>query len=66
VLLPTEGNWSVLLGWRKSSGGPLQKFKTSGEIEFPKKAFVVLPISDVLERVSKAVTGLLAGEGTKK
>jgi hypothetical protein len=69
VLLPTEGNWSVLLGWRESSGGPLQKFKTSGtsgEIEFPKKAFVVLPISDVLDRVSKAVAGLLGVEGTKK
>jgi hypothetical protein len=60
VLVPTEGRWAVLLGWQGPSGGPLQKVGRSGEIEFPKQAFAVLPISDVLDRVNKTVAGLLS------
>ena len=60
LAVPTEGNWTVLLGWQKPSGGPLHKVgRSSGEIELPKQAFSVIPISDVFERVNKAMAGLL-------
>src|SRR6516225_1086872 len=35
VLVPTEGNWAVLLASQKPSGGPLHKVGKSGEIELP-------------------------------
>jgi hypothetical protein len=66
LLVPTEGNWLVLLGWQKTLGGPLHKVGRSGEIEFPKQAFMVLPFSDLFDRVSEAMAGLLNGGGTNK
>jgi hypothetical protein len=60
LIVPTDGNWAVLLASQKPWGGALHRLgRSSGEIELPKQAFSVIPISDVLERVSKAVASLL-------
>jgi hypothetical protein len=44
------------LCWQKLSGGPLRKFgrrtQTIQEMEFPKQAFAMIPISDVFDRVT--------------
>ena len=66
VLVPSDAKWTVLMAWQGRSGGPLYKLGKSGEIDLPKQAFSVLPISDVFERVNKAVAILLGGGGTKK
>jgi hypothetical protein len=66
VLMPSDAKWTVLMAWQGPSGGPLYKLGKSGEIDLPKQAFSVLPISDVFERVNKAVAILLGGGGTKK
>jgi hypothetical protein len=45
----------VALCSQKNSKGPLYKFgkvKSTEEMELPKQAFAVIPISDVFERVS--------------
>ena len=59
----SNGKWSVALCSQKLSGGPLYKFgkstKSSEEIELPKLAFAVIPMSDVLERVSSKLSELL-------
>jgi hypothetical protein len=65
LVVPTEGKWTVLIAWQGPSGGPLHKVGRSGEIELPNQTFAVLPVSDVLDRVSDAIAGLLGGEGTK-
>ena len=63
VMWPSNGKWSVALCSQKLSGGPLYKFgkstKSSEEIELPKLAFAVIPMSDVLERVSSKLSELL-------
>ena len=63
VMWPSNGKWSVALCSQKLSGGPLYKFgkstKSSEEMELPKQAFAVIPISDVLERVSSKLSELL-------
>jgi hypothetical protein len=56
VLVPSDGEWLVLLCWQKLSGGPLCKFgrrtQSIQEIELPKQAFAIIPISDVFDRVT--------------
>ena len=63
VLWPSNDKWSVALCSQKLSGGPLYKFgkstKSSEEMELPKQTFAVIPISDVLERVSSKLSELL-------
>ena len=65
LILPTKNNdWSVALCWQKLSGGPLYKSgkslaTKSLEIELPKQAFAVIPVSDVLGRVSIKLSELL-------
>jgi hypothetical protein len=53
VLARSDEEWTALLCWQKISGGPLYKTgKSAVEIKLPKQASAVLPISDVLERVT--------------
>ena len=62
VLEPRDGKWMALLCWQKISGGPLYKIgKSATEIELPKQAFAMLPISVVLESVTNKLGGLLNG-----
>jgi hypothetical protein len=71
VVLPTNGNWTVALCSQKLSGGPLYKFgksKSTDEMELPKQAFAMIPISDVFERVTSKLSELLGevkNHGTK-
>jgi hypothetical protein len=53
VLKPRDGKWTALLCWQKISG-PLYKIgKSAIEIELPKQAFAMLPISELVTRVAK-------------
>jgi hypothetical protein len=50
----------MLLCSQKPSGGTLHKLgRSGGEIEFPKHAFAVLPISNVFECVTNKLVELL-------
>jgi hypothetical protein len=62
VLWPRNDKWSAALCSQKISGGPFYKFgkvKSTEEMELPKQAFAVIPISDVFERVSSKLSALL-------
>jgi hypothetical protein len=62
VLWPSNDKWSVALCSQKILGGPLFKFgksKLTEEMELPKLAFAVIPVSDVFERVSGKLSELL-------
>jgi hypothetical protein len=66
IVVPSKGGWTVELSSRKAAGGTLYRLgKSTGtksvEIELPKQAFAVIPISDVFERVSTKIAGLLGG-----
>ena len=63
LVMPRKDGWTVELCCRKASGGPLYKFgrKPIEQLELPKHAFAVIPISDVFERVSSKIAGLLGG-----
>src|SRR6516225_5762730 len=60
VVVPTKGKWTAALCSQGSSGGPLYQGTGSGrvQIEWPKHAFAVIPISDVFERVSRKMSAL--------
>jgi len=65
VLVTRDAKWTVLLCWQKLSGGPLRKIGRSSEmLEFPTRAFAVLPVSDVFDQVTVKLTQLL--NDTKK
>ena len=54
--------WNVALCSQKLSGGPLYKFgksKSTEEMELPNLTCALIPISDVLERVSSKLSALL-------
>ena len=62
VLWPSNDKWSVALCSQKISGGPLYKFgksKSTEEMDLPKQTFAVIPISEILERVSSKLSELL-------
>jgi hypothetical protein len=62
VLWPSNDKWIVAVCSQKISGGPLYKFgksKSTEDMELPKEAFAVIPISDVFERVSGKLSELL-------
>jgi hypothetical protein len=60
VLVPKDGKWIVLLCWQKISGGPVHKIgRSAGEIELPKRAFAVIPISDVFAGVGNKIAELV-------
>jgi hypothetical protein len=67
VLAPREGKWTVLLCWQKISGGALYKIgRSAGEIELPKRAFAVIPISDLFETVTRKFGECLGWERKKR
>jgi hypothetical protein len=62
VLWPRNDNWIVALCSQKISGGPFYKFwkaKSTEEMELPRQAFAVIPISDVFERVNSKLSELM-------
>jgi hypothetical protein len=63
VVVPTKSKWTALLCSQGSPGGPLYQGAGSGRVqmELPKHAFAVIPISDLFERVSRKTSSLLGG-----
>jgi hypothetical protein len=62
LLWPSNDKWIVALCSQKIPGGPLYisgKSKSTEEMELPKEAFAVIPISDIFERVSSTLSELL-------
>jgi hypothetical protein len=65
VILPSNDTWVVSLCSQKVSGGSLYKLEKSmgrksiEEMDLPKKAFAVIPISDVFDRVTSKLSELL-------
>jgi hypothetical protein len=63
MILPNSGKWIVEFCAQKISGGPLYKpeksmgRKSIKEIDLPKQAFAVVPISDIFDRVTKKLSG---------
>jgi hypothetical protein len=67
ILVPSDAKWTVLMAWQGPSGGPFHKVgRSSGEIELPTQGSAIVPISNVLDRVNKAVTGLPGWGSNKK
>jgi hypothetical protein len=62
-VLPIKGKWTALLCLQKASAGPLYQDAGSArfQMELPKQAFAMIPISDVFERVSRKMSSLLGG-----
>ena len=63
LVMPRKDGWTVELCCRKASGGPLYKFgrKPIEQLELPKHAFAVIPISNIFEYVSRKMSALLGG-----
>ena len=62
VVVPTEDKWMAVLRSQGTSVGPLYKVgRQSIEVELPKHAFAVIPISDIFEYVSRKMSALLGG-----
>jgi hypothetical protein len=56
VVVPTKNKWAAALCSQNQSVGS-KRF----QMELPKHAFAVIPISDVFERVSRKMSALLGG-----
>ena len=62
VVVPTEDKWMAVLRSQGTSVGLLYKVgRQSIEVELPKHAFAVIPISDIFEYVSRKMSALLGG-----
>jgi hypothetical protein len=61
VVVPSKDKWTAVLRSQGAPGGPLHKVGRSSEVELPKHAFAVIPISDVFEYVSRKMSALLGG-----
>jgi hypothetical protein len=63
VVVPSKDGWAVELSSRKVSGGPLYQGTGSARVqmELPKHAFALIPISDIFELVSRKMSALLDG-----
>jgi|SRR4051812_15484746 hypothetical protein len=62
LVWPTNDKWNIALCSQKISGGPLYKLrkgKSSEEMDLPRKAFAVIPISDIFDRVTSTLSELL-------
>jgi hypothetical protein len=65
IVFPKNGPWAARLCSQNKTGGPLYKFgkalgtKSEEEMEWPKQAFAVVPISEVLNRVDSNLSELL-------
>ena len=61
-MVPSEDKWMAVLRSQGTSVGPLYKVgRQSIEVELPKHAFAVIPISDIFEYVSRKMSALLGG-----
>jgi hypothetical protein len=71
LLWPSNDKWIVALCSQKVSGGPLYKFgksKSTEEMELPNQTCALIPICDVLHRISGKLSELLRetkNHGTK-
>jgi hypothetical protein len=62
VVVPSKDMWMAVLHSQETSVGPLYKVgRQSIEVELPKHAFAVIPISDIFEYVSRKTLALLRG-----
>jgi hypothetical protein len=65
LVMPDKDGWVVELCWRKASGGSLYRWGRTGsksaEMELPGHVFAVIPISDIVEYVSRKMSALLGG-----
>src|SRR6516165_8454154 len=63
VVVPTKDKWTASSCSQRISGGPLYQGTGSARVqmELPKHAFAVIPISDIFEYVSRKMSGLLGG-----
>jgi hypothetical protein len=65
IVVPSKDGWTVELCLRKASGGPLYRWARTGsksvDVELPRQAFAVLPISDVFDRISHKLFEILGG-----
>jgi len=63
VVVPSKGKWRVELCSQKESGKSLYQGDGSAlfQMELPKQAFAVIPISDVFERVNSKMSRLFGG-----
>ena len=62
VVVPSKEKWMAVLRSQGTSVGPLYKVgRQSIEVELPKHAFAVIPISDIFEYVSRKMSALLGG-----
>jgi hypothetical protein len=72
ILAPTGDKWSASLCWQKKSGGPLYKstkqsgFTGSALMELPDRAFVALPLSDLMAEVTESLLALVQEPPTHK
>jgi hypothetical protein len=60
VLFPTESRWTAELCWQEVSGGPLFKAGKSSAFVFPDRAFAMIPIYEVMARITERLSELLA------
>jgi hypothetical protein len=66
VLLPGGDSWAASLWWKNLSGGPLYRIgkrptsKLLEEMELPKQAFAMIPMTDVLGDVTNKLQKLLS------
>jgi len=62
VVVPNEDKWMAVLRSQGTSVGSLYKVgRQSIEVELPKHAFAVIPISDIFEYISRKMSALLGG-----
>ena len=69
VILPSGAGWTVSVCWQNLSGGPLYRkgkrlSSNVEEMELPKRAFAVIPMSDVFADVTNKLQKFLSD--TKK
>jgi hypothetical protein len=67
LVLPNNDKWNATLCAQNVSGGPLYKLEKSigtksiEEMDLPKQAFAVIPISQAFDRVTNKLSRLLGG-----
>jgi hypothetical protein len=63
LVVASKDRWTVELCSQKTTGGPLYRVSRTGsksvEVELPKHAFTVIPVSDIFEHVSDKLYELL-------
>jgi len=70
VISPRGGSWTASVCWQSLSGGPLYRMgkrltsKSPEEMELPKRAFAVIPMSDVFADVTNKLLKFL-GDTTR-